>query len=485
MRQLLSFLFALPLWVLGQDSQNALLWRISRPEGGPPSYLLGTVHSRDARAYSAITLAQAAMDACGSVYGELDMAAAKNLGTSAMDRVLMPAGQRLSDLYSPGKYKRVQKALQAKVGPMYMMLTHMKPILLSAMLTEETMGKDSALVLDEYLQTRAKEKGKRTGGIETIAEQLAAMDAIPLKDQADMLYATVRAHGQAKEMDRMLDAYARQDLAVIGKLMKTGGMTDAFSRSLLIERNVVMAQRIDSLMDHGPALFAVGAAHLPGTGGVLALLVAQGLQVQPVWETASIGPAFTETGIDPPPVALEDPEDATGDNAVLEEVPPPQEELRRAIASRPRSEGVDWNFLNVDSLGFSAWFPGPVLPITGSSQGEHGIQRRAKYISEAGPDAPVCLIGVGLRLAGGASDEEILTSLIGDIGEENAHRTEIHGFPALRMSGKANDGGEMRSLMVLTGTYQFLLIAQYPADDAAQAVLADEFLGSFVPFGGK
>ena len=53
MRQLLSFLVALPLWVLGQDSQNALLWRISRPEGGPPSYLLGTVHSRDARAYAA------------------------------------------------------------------------------------------------------------------------------------------------------------------------------------------------------------------------------------------------------------------------------------------------------------------------------------------------------------------------------------------------------------------------------------------------
>lgn len=446
---------------------------------------MGTVHSRDARAYSAITLALAAMDACGSVYGELDMAAAKNLGASAMDRVLMPAGQRLADLYSPGKYKRVQKALQAKVGPMYMMLTHMKPILLSAMLTEETMGKDSSQVLDEYLQTRAKEMGKRTGGIETIAEQLAAMDAIPLKDQADMLYTTVRAHGEAKEMDRMLDAYARQDLVVIGKLMKTGGMTDAFSRSLLLERNLVMAKRIDSLMTDSPALFAVGAAHLPGTGGLLALLMAQGLQVQPVQDAASIGPAFTETGSDPPLGSQEKVEDATGVNALPEEPPPPQEELRRSIASRPGSEGIDWNFLNVDSLGFSAWFPGAVLPITGSSQDDNGIQRRAKYISEAGPDVPVCLVGVGLRLAGGASDEEILTSLIHDIGTENAHRTEVHGFPALRMSGAANDGGEMRSLMVLTATYQFLLIAQFPTGDAAEAAVADDFLGSFVPFGAK
>ena len=260
------------------------------------------------------------MDATGAVFGELDLEATEKAKASLAAHAMMPGGKSLKDLYSPGKYKRVEKALRAKVGPMFMMLTHMKPMLLSAMLAEESMGKDSAQVLDDYLQTRAKERGKRTGGIETIAEQLAAMDAIPLKDQADMLYETVRADGQAKEMDRLLNAYAQQDLAIVEKLMKDGGMSDAFSRSLLTERNGVMAHRIDSLMGQGPALFAVGAAHLPGEGGVLALLRAKGLGLEPVLERNSIGPALE---IVPP---------------LLEEMPPPpptEEELER-IESVPR-----------------------------------------------------------------------------------------------------------------------------------------------------
>ena len=301
MHKLLSFLFALPLWATAQDPQNGLLWRISPPEGGPSSYLLGTVHSRDARAYTSIALAQTAMDACQSVYGEVDMEAAKGFNASIAASVMLPGGQTLKDLYSLGKYKRVEKALREKLGPMYVLLSHMKPLLLSAVLTEESMGKDSSRVLDEYLQVRARDMGKRAGGIETMAEQLAAMDAIPLKDQADMLYETVRSKGQAKEMDRLLNAYAKQDLGTIGKLMKDGGMSDAFSRPLLTERNVVMAQRIDSLMHDGTALFAVGAAHLPGEKGVLQLLKARGLEVKAVRSPADIPQVNGQDALDADP----------------------------------------------------------------------------------------------------------------------------------------------------------------------------------------
>lgn len=318
MRILLSFLAALPLWAWAQEPQNALMWRLSPAEGGSPSYLLGTVHSRDARAYTAIHLAEAAMNATGGMFGELDLDANRQAKSTLASHAMMSGGKSLKDLYSPGKYKRVEKALRAKVGPLFIMLTHMKPILLSAMLTEESMGKDSSLVLDDYLQTRAKELGLRTGGIETIAEQFAAMDALPLKEQADLLYETVRANGHDRDMDRLLDAYAKQDLAAIASLMKDGDMSAALSRSLLTDRNKVMAQRIDSLMKEAPALFAIGAAHLPGDGGVLDLLRLTGHAIAPV-DAASM-----------PDAREQEPEDPE-----LPPPPPTDSELER-IESLPR-----------------------------------------------------------------------------------------------------------------------------------------------------
>ncbi len=278
---LLCFL-ALPLGAFAQPVQNALLWRISPSNGGTPSYLLGTVHSRDARAYAAIDLAERVMQDCQAVYGELDLAATASARESMASHVLMPGGKSLKDLYSPRRYKRVEKAIRGELGPLAPMVAHVKPILISAMLTEESMSKDSALVLDQYLQTRALDQGRRTGGIETIEEQLAAMDAVPLKEQADMLYETVRAKGSAKDMEELLDAYARQDLTRIGELMEDGSMSDAFARPLLRERNVVMTQRIDSLLRQGPALFAIGAAHLSGQDGVLERLRMKGATIEPV-----------------------------------------------------------------------------------------------------------------------------------------------------------------------------------------------------------
>ena len=322
MRTFLALFIALPLWAWAQEPQNALLWRIISGEGGSPSYLLGTVHSRDARAYTAIQLAQAAMTATGAVFGELDMDATGQAKSTLASHAMMTGGQSLKDLYSPRRYKRVEKALRAKVGPLFMMLTHMKPILLCAMLTEESMGKDSSLVLDDYLQTRAKELGLRTGGIETIAEQLAAMDALPLKEQADLLYETVRANGHDRDMDRLLDAYAKQDLVAIAALMKDGGMSATFSRSLLTDRNSVMAQRIDSLMMDAPALFAIGAAHLPGEDGVLALLRGKGHLVAPV-DTASMPDAG---GLDIPAPELPPPPPTASEierNGSLPRPPPP------------------------------------------------------------------------------------------------------------------------------------------------------------------
>jgi uncharacterized protein len=53
-------------------------------------------------------------------------------------------------------------------------------------------------------------------------------------------------------------------------------------QKLLNERNVLMAERIQQQTAERSAFIAVGAAHLPGEGGLLARLRNAGYQVTPV-----------------------------------------------------------------------------------------------------------------------------------------------------------------------------------------------------------
>src|SRR5206468_1756937 len=58
----------------------------------------------------------------------------------------------------------------------------------------------------------------------------------------------------------------------------------------LINRNVKMARRMDSLLSIRSMFFAVGAAHLPGDSGVITFLRNRGYQLDPVFSTKKIDP---------------------------------------------------------------------------------------------------------------------------------------------------------------------------------------------------
>lgn len=281
-------LLPLPGWC--QGPANALLWRIEGQGLPEPSYVVGTVHSKDARAFRQVPQLLEVMQGRNAIAGEIDLTTGPPVTHLMADRLMLPAGKELGDFFTAKELRQVHKALGAKMGPMAMMADRMKPFFLMAFLTEATMKADSSMVLDQYLQVKAKEMGKEVLGLETVEEQLAAVDALPLQDQADMLYQTVRSGQDEKMMDRFLDAYAAQDLGRLAKLVAKGNMPELMGEKLLKDRNRVMANRMDSLMRGGRTiLFAIGAAHLPSGGGVLDLLRGMGYQATPMVEPHPAG----------------------------------------------------------------------------------------------------------------------------------------------------------------------------------------------------
>jgi uncharacterized protein len=282
MRWLLAILFFLPFSGRSQGSSQALLWRITSPDSSRTGHLLGTVHSRDARAYGQMPQALPIIADCDGVYGELDLDVAKADKAKLMKAMMLPPGKSLRDLYSARKYKRVEAALKKHLGPLALMMKNLKPIYLSAMLAEGQERKDSAEVLDEYVLHHAQALGKTIGGLETVEEQMATMDRMTLPEQADLLYEALRSKAGEKDLEKLLTAYAAQDLTAIHALMQKGVGTATFDRALIQDRNHTMAHRMDSLMTQRRCFFAIGAAHLPGEEGVLTLLRQLGYRVEAV-----------------------------------------------------------------------------------------------------------------------------------------------------------------------------------------------------------
>lgn len=285
MRRFLPVILLLSASALrAQPLPNELLWCIIRPQQADTSYLYGTMHSTDERAFTHVAAVHAVLPRCATVAGELDISGAGNVALALMDRLLLPAGSDLPSLYTRRQWKRLEPALRRELGPlMAPMMQRMKPFFILASLSQGAMAADRPRMLDDALMEEGRTHNKRVIGLETVAEQMAALDAIPLPEQARMLYDQVLGKGGSDDLDALHDAYAAQDLERIGRLTNEASTASAtFGKALITDRNRILVQRMDSVMNaDGSALFLIGAAHLPGPEGILAGLQARGLLVQP------------------------------------------------------------------------------------------------------------------------------------------------------------------------------------------------------------
>ncbi|MBK6830869.1 MAG: TraB/GumN family protein [Flavobacteriales bacterium] len=266
---------------------KTVLWRITSDSSLRASYLLGTVHSRDDRAFQWGDSLVPAMHSVDLVAGELDLEQDQRKILSVMPMAMMPGGRSLQSLYRKREWKEVNAALQEKLGYMVGMVSRVKPFFVILMMSGSEVDGPHEHVLDETIMRMAGAEGKEVIGLETMQEQMAALDVLPLDRQARLLLEFVRSGDEESEMDAMLDAYAAQDLDELMRVMEASPtMPTEMDASLIVERNKRMAHRMDSIMVDGTCgFFAVGAGHLPRGTGIIALLRARGYRVEPVFSS--------------------------------------------------------------------------------------------------------------------------------------------------------------------------------------------------------
>jgi hypothetical protein len=271
-----------------------LLWEISGNGLEAPSYLYGTVHVSDSRAYTFSDSVLARISETDVLAGELNLDMSIFQSFQMLSAMFMPNDTTLRDLLEREQYALVKRKLDKRLHSMGLLgmadwVERMKPIYISMVLMDLSGAMEGhgsgRPALDLYLQQRARAKRKEVVGLETLEEQLSVFDRVPLREQALGLYEELAQDdggaGQRDQLDRMLDWYAAGELDSLYQL-SLAGMDSTFRVAMLDARNRNMAERMVPHWKQGKRLFvAVGAAHLPGEEGIVALLRRMGYRVEP------------------------------------------------------------------------------------------------------------------------------------------------------------------------------------------------------------
>ena len=263
------------------------LWRISRP-GVPDSYVLGTIHVADPRVSAiappvADALAKTRSLAMEIVPGPVFADELDGLET-------LENGARLEPLVGPDAYARLRVELMIQ-GLKEETIERLKPWAALLRITRPEAASD-ARSLDENLFVAARTRRMRVYSLEAAEEQAASFDTIPVDTQVALLdRALSRRDSPLAVTEPAIDAWLRGDLRGLARLPAKAAEREPsmrvhyerLVRHIIRDRTALLHHRLFMPLRSGGVFVAIGASHLQGSEGLLAMLLRDGYRVTRVW----------------------------------------------------------------------------------------------------------------------------------------------------------------------------------------------------------
>lgn len=273
-------------WLLVQPAAALPLWEVQGRTGRV--WLLGSVHFLRPADQPLPQAVDDAIEAAQVIYLELDLDepagdAAATVAALATD----PRGRDLRQLLGRSAWRDAGRRAAAldidlealrPYEPWYAALAISRLRLLQ-------LGFDGDAGVEAHVARSAATAGKEIRGLETLAGQLESLDGLPLKVQRRFLAATLaEAADMSDSVDELMTAWRRGDSDALARsLLADATLEREVYQRVIVERNQRFLATIRSLADAGgDSLVVVGALHLVGDDGIIALLEAGGYPLRQV-----------------------------------------------------------------------------------------------------------------------------------------------------------------------------------------------------------
>ena len=273
-------------WGAPDPFERGLLWRVTKG-GVAASHVYGTIHVPDPRLAQLPAEVARAFDASRALVIEVlpDRYSRERFAEAAM----FLDQQTLEQKVGREDFERAVERL-SPIGLSREFINKMKPW--GVLLNLRGAGAGEGSPLDERLLERARGRRMPVSQIEGVEEQIFTFDEFPMESQVALLrHSLAHADALAELAERTLQAYLEGDLQRIwrlreghvGRFPAVAAHQAVMTKRVLHDRSVVMAFRMQREMRRGGAFAALGALHLYGGKGVLALLQEDGYRATRVY----------------------------------------------------------------------------------------------------------------------------------------------------------------------------------------------------------
>lgn len=274
--------FASPAMAEHHKTENIgpALWSLS--DDDTTIYLFGTIHVLPEGETWYDGRISSAFDASDELVFEISMDDMEGAAQAMAGVAMLPEGQTLRSLMTDENRTEYEAALEglgipaAALDPIEPWAATLNLSMLPLLQAGWQPNAGVEMVLREQGET------KRRSALETVEEQVALFDTLPMDAQLELLDATVENLDQmVPSLETMKAEWLEGDAEALGELLNAAMDNPELYERLLVNRNRNWVDWIAARMDApGTVFIAVGAGHLAGEGSVQSLLAERGLTVE-------------------------------------------------------------------------------------------------------------------------------------------------------------------------------------------------------------
>jgi uncharacterized protein YbaP (TraB family) len=254
-----------------------LLWKISGNGLTKPSYLFGTMHAQDKRAFDLNDSVIAKIIQCDAFAMEVH----PDSITQFMASIILDEEKRQtieSQMTGP-EFLYYDSLMRKKTGLSLKKFNTIKQA--KYFIEQRSIKKDKSTFLDAWLYNIARENGKVMAGVEDASVQMKLFQQRDSSELNDLKKYLASDSDADQSLQDLFQIYYEGDVEAIYKFMKSATAEDRF-KSLIVDRNKNMTDNIIRQIHQHTLFIAVGAGHLGGDIGIVNLLKQKGYTVDPV-----------------------------------------------------------------------------------------------------------------------------------------------------------------------------------------------------------